>query len=239
MFKYLRKHRTLVMISLAVCVVVVPFIGIGTLSFRASPHDTIFKVNGRKVSQGQFDRLYNQILRQKKDLTLEQRKQLNSESLNELIRQEVFSQEAKKLGVHVTEQELQMELLSIPAFQKEGRFDAPTYVRVIGEIFGTIPSEFEKGHKKDMEGRRLNQLIATTAHISDDVLQRELEKRLKSETDKKKLEELKKDPEILRKELHIRETNLIMKDWLNQLNSKLKINFTSESFKKRLTAGSE
>jgi predicted thioredoxin/glutaredoxin len=237
MFRFFRKHRSFVMVFLAACIVGLILFGIGGTSLVSTPQDTIMKINGRKVTQMEFDRIYNQLLRQKQGTTTpEQRQQVQSQALNELIREEVFFQESKKYGIRVPDQELQMQLASIPAFQKDGHFDAATYVRTVTQAFQMSPHEFEKTHKKDIASRQLNQLIASTVNISDDQLKQELEAHLKTETDLKKRKELTEDPEKFRQELQEKEVNLVFADWLNQLNSTLKVNMVSETFRKRLGA---
>src|SRR5262249_50715238 len=160
MFRFFRKHRSVVMVFLAACILGLLLFGIGGNALISTPQDTVIKINGQKVSQLDFDRIYNQIMKQRPGATSpEQRQQIQSQALNELIRTEVFFQESKKYGIDIPDQELQMQLASIPAFQKDGHFDPSTYVRVIAQAFNMSPRDFEKGHKKELAGRQLNQLI--------------------------------------------------------------------------------
>lgn len=235
MFRFFRKHRSVVMVFLAACIVGLLLFGIGGNSMVASPQDTILRINGEKVPQINYDRLYNQLMRQHPGSTTpEQRQQIQGQAFQELIRQEVFYQESKKFGIEVTDQILQMQLASIPAFQKDGKFDAGTYVRVLSQAFNMAPRDFEKTQKKDIAARQLNALIATSVHITDAQLNDDLAARLKSETDAKIRKELQSNPEKLRQELLEKEINLVFGDWLNQLNSTLKISFVSDQFRKRM-----
>jgi peptidyl-prolyl cis-trans isomerase D len=235
MFRFFRKHQTVVMISLAGCIIGLLFFGIGSSSLLPSPQDKILKVNGRPVTQGQFDRLYNQIMRQKTGSTTAQdRQQAAKETLDELVRREVFAQEAQRYGLHVSDQELQMQIASVPAFQKDKQFDPRTYAQVVYQVFATTPREFEKSHRKDLESRKLNELIALAIHIPDDSYERELARRLASEKDSKALEKIKEKPETVREDMRAKEANLVFRDWLNQLNANLKVNVISDSFKKRM-----
>ncbi len=236
MFRFFRKHRKIVMVSMAACIVGLLLFGIGGNSMVQSSQDTIMKINGKKIAQIDFDRFYNQMMRQRDTTatTPEQRQQIQGQAFQELIRQEVFFQESKKYGISVPDQVLRLQLENIPAFQKEGKFDPETYYRVLFQVFQMGPRDFEKTHKKDIAGRQLNSLIATSVHISDAQLKDALETRLKSDTDAKKKKEIQANPEILRQELLEKETNLVFSDWLNQLNSTLKINIVSETFRQRM-----
>lgn len=227
------------MVFLAVIVVILPFFGIGTTSLMPSSHDTIVKVNGHKITQAQFDQLQNQILKQRADLTPEQKKQVGGETLNELVREEVFTQEAAKYGIHATDQELQMELASVPAFQKDKRFDPQTYVQVVSQAFGMRTQDFEKKQKRDIEARRVNQLIAFSIHMTDMELEKQQAAIFAAEKDKATLKKWKEDPESLRKDLLAKERNLVFQDWLNQLNSTLKVQIVSDAFRRRLNGGAQ
>jgi parvulin-like peptidyl-prolyl isomerase len=235
MFKSFRRHRTVVMVFMAACIAGLLLFGIGGTSLLSSPQDVIVKVNGKKVTQMQFDRIYHQITRQRTETDPKDNQRLLGQALNELIRQEVFYQEAKKYGIEVTDQEMQYQLASIPAFQREGQFDPQTYVRVVSQAFGTTPNEFEKDHKKDVAARKLNQLIASAVQISDRVQSLQLEAMIQNEEDPKRKKELKEKPEEFIQELRNREMNLVYSDWLNQLNSGLKVNIVSDRFQKMLS----
>jgi peptidyl-prolyl cis-trans isomerase D len=239
MFRFLRKHRTFVMVFLAVIVVILPFFGIGTTSMLPTSQDTIIKVNGRKITQAQFDQLNNQIMRQRPDMTPDQKKQVGAETMNELVREEVFTQEAGKYGIHATDQELQLELASIPAFQKENRFDAQTYVQAVSQAFGMRTQDFEKKQKRDIEARRVNQLVAFSIHMSDAEYEQQKNIILAGEKDKAVLKKWKDDPDALRKDLLAKERNLVFQDWINQLNSTLKVQIVSESFRRRLNGAAQ
>lgn len=236
MFKFLRKHKTVLFTALALCLIGMIFFGIGGSAILSSPQDIIIKVNGAKIRQGQFDRFYDQLTHQKKNTNSADTAQLTQEAMYELIRMEVFDQEAKKYGVEVPEQELQLILLNTPAFQKNGHFDLQTYIQTVRDGLGMTPQEFEQMRRKDLAAQKVRQLIDATVHVSDVELKEALPGRLAIETDPKKKKEIASNPEILRNEIRNKEVGLVFNDWLKQLNSGLKVDVISESFKKRLSA---
>jgi hypothetical protein len=101
------------------------------------------KVNGHKITQSQFDTISRQIQRQQSDDQIKDQNQILSQAMNEVIREEVFRQEAARYGIFVPDQELQFMLHGTPAFQKEGRFDPETYWRTITGALGMTTKEFE------------------------------------------------------------------------------------------------
>ncbi len=223
------------MVSLALVVAGLALFQVSGSFITNSPHDAIMTVNGEKITQAQFDRLYNQMIKQKGDLKPDEKQKLMNDLLMEFIRQEVFYQEAKKYGFIVPDQELQFNIASVPAFQKDGHFDQYTYLEMIYRVLGSTPAEFEKDRKKAIAGQKLSQLIASAVLVPDDIVNDRLAARIAIETDKKKQKALRDNPDILRQEIRNKEMNLVMSDWLAQLNSSLKVNIVSENFKKRLS----
>jgi peptidyl-prolyl cis-trans isomerase D len=238
MFRFLRKHRKILFVALAACIIGMIFFGIGTNVVTHSPYDSVIKVNGRKISQADFDRAYNQMMKQKSDLKPEERQQVMSQTMNELIREEVFDQESKKYGIFVSDQELQMQLLGTPAFQKNGKFDPQTYFQTLHQVFDMSPKEYEKIRMKDLAGRKVNMLIASAINVSDIELNDEIQNRLAKDTDKKIRKEIQENPEGVRDEMKNHELNLVFQDWLNNINSNLKVEIVSDSFKNRLSGKS-
>lgn len=222
------------MVFMAACIGGLLLFGIGGTSLTPSAHDTILKVNGKNITQHSFDLIYNQMARQKTDQSDQQRQQTMNQALNEVIRGEVFFQEARKYGIDVTDQELQFQLSTIPAFQKEGKFDPQTYVQVLYQTFGISPQQFEKNHKKELAARKLNALIASSIHLTEADLNERRKMFMEKEEDSKARKEYASHPELLDQKIMEREINLVFGDWLNQLNSNLKVNIVSDRFQKML-----
>jgi hypothetical protein len=237
MFKFFRRHRTIVLIALVACVAGLILFGAGGSSFMASPRDTIVKVNGKNLKSDQFERIHMAMLRQQQDTSPAAQQQLMGQALNELIRQEVLSEEAKRYGITVTDEELRLQLASIPAFQREGRFDPATYEQMVRRMFGSPPHEFEKNHRKDLAVRKLNLLIASSVQVSDAEAKLQEAVVLDAEKDPKARKELVAEKAKLRERIRDRQINLVFGDWLNRLNSELKVSIVSDQFRRRLGAG--
>ena len=235
MFKFFRKHRIVVFVSLAFVLLVLPFFGVGTSFLQSSPQDVILKINGEKVLQGQFDRLIDQINRQDPDMSPEKKVQVRGQAMNELIRLTVYDQEARNYGIRVSDQELRFQLENTPAFQKDGKFDGATYLQTLRQIGNVSPEEFEALRKKDIAASKLNQLISSSVHISDADLQEAVQNRMAIETDPKLKKEWRDDPEKLRDTIRNEELNWVYQDWLGQINSRLKVNIVSDKFRQSLS----
>lgn len=237
MFKFFRQHRTLVMVSLALCILGLVLFGIGGSSFMASPQDAVVRVNGEKLTSAQFERVYRAMLRQKVDATPNEQREMMGQALNELIRQEVLSNEAERYGIEVTDEELRRQLAAIPAFQVEGQFDPAVYTQVVRRLFGVGPDEFEKSHRKDLAARKLNLLIAAGVQVSEAEAQLHRDEVLAAEKDAKTRVMISTNTAELRDRVRERQVNLVFSDWLNRLNSELKVTIVSDQFRQRLNGG--
>jgi hypothetical protein len=106
---------------------------------------------------------------------------------------------------------------------------------MIYQSFGVSPQDFEKTHKKELAARKLNMLIASSIHVSDADSQQKYMDALATEKDPKKRKELQEKPQEFQRSLLDHEINLVFSDWLNQLNSNLKVNIVSDRFQKMLS----
>lgn len=222
------------MVALAFCVIGLVLFGVGGSSFMASPQDTIVKVNGQKITAGQFEQVYNAMQRQKTDANPAQQKELMGQALNEIIRTEVLSREAERYGLTVTDEELRLQLAAVPAFQRDGHFDPETYAMVVRRMFGVGLDQFEKNHRKDLIVRKLNLLIAAGVQVSDTEVDLQKDALLAAEKDPKAREKLAAAPADLKENFREKQINLVFADWLNRLNSQLKVTMVSDQFKRRM-----
>ena len=204
----------------------------------ASPKDVIVKVNGRKITNEQFERLYRAMARQRPESSGRDQQEIMGQALNELVRQDVLSQEAKRYGIVVTDDELRSQLASIPAFQREGQFDPATYAQVVQRTFGMNLHDFEAGHKKDVSVRKLNLLVASGVQVSDAEVEFHKDAILEGEKDPKVRKEIAADSVKLRDRVREKQIQLVFADWLNRLNSDLKVSIVSDQFRQRLAGPS-
>ncbi len=56
---------------------------------------------------------------------------------------------ADELGLDITDEEIAKQLVSIPGFIKNGKFDKDTYIKVLNQN-RTNPTEFEASLRRDL-----------------------------------------------------------------------------------------
>jgi peptidyl-prolyl cis-trans isomerase D len=227
MMKWLRKHRHTIFLVTVGGFVVGSFMGFGSYFFSRSPYDAAIEVNGEPVSYKRYQTRLRQYMQNRPadapPLDDQGMKALRQNVLQDLVREMVFSQEARRYGIEVTNNELAASLQRIPAFQRDGRFDPRLYVQVVQQAFRVELDEFEEDRRQEIRVQKLQGLLAQSVSVPPLEFQREYQKRmaLGSPEERKKIAE---KPDELREEIRKEQVNYIFQEWLSQVNNKLKVN---------------
>jgi len=144
--------------------------GGGGLFNRIHPVATI---NGNQILADQVDREatnLRQVLQQMyganaaavlKNINIRQ------EALDRLIEGQLISEEARHLGISISDEALQQKIATTPAFQRDGQFDFDTYQELLRGN-NMLPSEYENGERKQMIADTLRNMINAGVQVSDD-----------------------------------------------------------------------
>jgi len=164
MFEFLRKGATSIFgkIFLAVIVIVFVFWGIGT--FTGDRSQVVAEISGEKITAKEFSEYYNYQLLQLKlafgeisqEITRDQK--FKEEVLFDLMRKRLLRKYAENLGLSVSEKEVEMYLVQIPAFQDRGAFNPAKYQTFLREV-GITPKFFEELLKQDLLEQKLSSLL--------------------------------------------------------------------------------
>ncbi len=95
-----------------------------------------------------------------------QPQELNQQALRRLI----LLAEARQRRIHVSDQEVVSDLQSWELFQKNGRFDPPTYEAVLRYSLGVSPRDFEEEHRGNLMIDKLIQQVVGNLTLSDEEL---------------------------------------------------------------------
>jgi len=169
----MRKHTKSILIKVMVGLIGVVFIFWGIYTFRERPGSKIAYVNGDLITGQEYDAVYRDMLealqkqyREYWSDNLIKVFQLRQRALNSLIDKRLISQEAGRLGLRVTDEEVSDAILTYPAFQLNGEFDEGRY-RSLLRYNRMEPSDFESGIKLDLLGQKIRQLITCFFPITD------------------------------------------------------------------------
>ncbi|HEY6012305.1 MAG TPA: SurA N-terminal domain-containing protein [Nitrospirota bacterium] len=172
MLESMRKHMTWMMW------VIVGLITVTFLFFGIYPSDiggrAIAKVGGDVITADEFNRAYRNMEENYRQLLKDQYNDkfasgLKSQALQELVVSRLFVQEANRIGLTVSDEELQASIVQMPAFARDGRFDRRIYEAVLDRVNMT-PAAFEAGQRDYLVRQKLERLVRDGVMVTDSEL---------------------------------------------------------------------
>src|SRR5260370_3541025 len=89
------------------------------------------------------------------------------EALDRLIEGQLIADEARHLGISISDEALQQKIATTPAFQRDGQFDFDTYNELLRDN-NLQPNEYENGERKQMIADLMRNMINAGVQVSDD-----------------------------------------------------------------------
>ena len=173
MLSLMRKHATswLIKILLGAIVLVFVFWGVGSFSNRKA--SVIASVNNDIIGAEEYNMTYNALLEQMRqnfgnNLNEDMVKmlRLDQQALDQLIDQTLMLQEAAKLKLRVTDEEVIDSIMGLPAFQSNGQFDRRLYQRIL-EFNRLTPEEFEKMQRNSLLTAKLRSYVGSNVQVAE------------------------------------------------------------------------
>ena len=93
-------------------------------------------------------------------------KSLKSQALQELIVERLLVQEATRVGLKVSDEELQAVIMNMPSFARDGKFDKKVYDRILDQI-NMKPAAFEASQRDFLLRQKLEQLVKDGVVVTD------------------------------------------------------------------------
>ncbi len=173
MLDAMRRNAQSWLVKLLFAAIVIVFVFWGIGSFTEDRQETVAVINDQPILVQEFSRAYENAAQRMR----QQNPEISREDLRQMqFRQQVFSQmlnsrlllqQAQELGLSVTQQELQEEITSIPAFFDEtGSFDPGRYERMLSAQRMT-PSQFERDFKQSLLMDKMEKYIALPARPNE------------------------------------------------------------------------
>ncbi|HAK60587.1 MAG TPA: hypothetical protein DCO77_09425 [Nitrospiraceae bacterium] len=169
MLESMHKHMKWLMWTIVI-IITVAFLFFGIMPSGPSGR-AVATVDGHIVTLDELQGEYQRLSQQYKGIFQGQmneqfRKTLMSQAINKLIADRLLIQEADRVGIIVTKEELQGEIMKIPAFNQEGVFDMRAY-RWRLERNGMTEKDFETNVRDELVRRKLVRIIYDSVNISD------------------------------------------------------------------------
>jgi peptidyl-prolyl cis-trans isomerase D len=155
----------------------------GLSGSTATRNTAVASVNGRDVTVTEWVRATEQRAtdasqRLGRPLTLEERKQVEQETYDELVSNILLEQELERRGIRVTDAEVveaartspPQEFMNAPQLQTDGRFDPAKYLRFLGSPMAKeqgILAGLESMYRTQIPREKLTDQIASGVYITD------------------------------------------------------------------------
>ena len=174
-------------LSWVLWVVIIIFIGFVFVDFGGispmgpgGPGDAAATIGGEKITFPQFQRAYEtreQFLRETygDGFTRETARQvgLPMQVMNELISSRILNAEARRVGLRVSNEEVQDAILEQVAFRDEdGRFVGEETYRNMLRRFGYTPESFESAIRSDLLTQKLQTILSESVYVADSEIER-------------------------------------------------------------------
>jgi peptidyl-prolyl cis-trans isomerase D len=174
MLQALRGKKSSIVIKIVLVVITIGFSFWGIESYLFTRVDSsVAKVNGTEISTDQYRQRFDenrqrmmQMMNGQLDASFFERPEMKRQVLDQLINEHVLVDANKDLGVSVTDDRIKREILAIPAFQKDGKFDPDTY-KMLLQAQNMSPRAFEERVRQDLAVRELPQQVGASVLITD------------------------------------------------------------------------
>lgn len=174
MLDFLRKKKRSWIITFLLGVIILVFIAFyGGSKYRDTGSPDVAQVNGDVITQREFAIQYERAVDRYRDLlkgslSPEMLKSLNIKRtlLDQLIQKRLLLQEARQLGLTVTDDELANFLSLAPEFQVGGRFNKERYIQLLS-MNKLTPEEFEEEQREQLTVQRLYGVILDSVQVPE------------------------------------------------------------------------
>ena len=169
MLESIHKHMSWIMWAIVVLITVT------FLFFGIYPSDigrrSVAKVGGDVITADELNRVYRTMYDNYKQLLKDQfnesfAKTLKSQALQELVAGKLLVQEAERIGLRISAEELQTVIMKTPAFTRDGKFDKRIYERILDQI-NMKPAAFEANQREFLLRQKLEELVKDGVVVTD------------------------------------------------------------------------
>ena len=179
MLGIMRKYKQSIIIKGVFGIIVLSFIGTiflvwGKGEKGLSGKEFAVRVGKTMISFDEYQRylnrlrnIYSQLFGKTLTPEMEQQIGLKKRALENLIDNALVRIAAKEMGIEITKDEVEKEIASVPAFQKNGVFNYQLYQQMLRQERMT-PSYFEENVKDDLLIRKTKQKVLEKVKVSDD-----------------------------------------------------------------------
>ena len=176
--QFIRDHANSMWSKLILGGVAISLAGIGgTQIFSGPSADTVATVNGEKITLQEVEAQYQQLLNanaQNTDLTDDLQRQYKLIARQDLLQRRAMDGQIKDWKVRASNRAVAEEIVSIPAFLKDGKFDQESYRASLFNA-GYNVETFESAVRRDVEENIVREALINSVFIPERALVEQIE----------------------------------------------------------------
>jgi peptidyl-prolyl cis-trans isomerase D len=165
MLSLMRKHAQSWLIKIALFIIAIVFVFWGVGSFKSDPTAKVASVNGKTITQNEYQQAYQQYLQMlqgseggRLDEKALKELKVKKKVLDLLIQKRIMADLGQEMGFSVGPEALARKIEQFPAFQENGKFSASRYRRLL-QANRITPEEFEAEQASAMLEDRLRSFV--------------------------------------------------------------------------------
>jgi peptidyl-prolyl cis-trans isomerase D len=173
MLSLMRKHASSWIIKFLLAAIIVVFIPWGVQRYTSQRSSRVADVNGTIITLGDYRNSYTNLVEQVRQSfgnnlndELIQALQLRKRALDQLVDRALMLQEAEKLKIQVSDEELAQTIRDIRAFQTAGVFDNQRYLNALSRT-KLSPETFEEQQREALIIDKLQSFITGNIKVSE------------------------------------------------------------------------
>ncbi len=174
MLQAMRDNASSWIIKILLLAVVVAFIFMAFGSYKTQKASKVATVNEQTISIDDYRETYNNLLQRVRqqfgnNLNDEILKMMNlkQQAMDQLITRTLILQEAKKLNLIISDEELTRTIQDMQYFKENNSFSTVIYEKILKRV-GTSPEQFEKDQRDQMLAQKLQQFITSNILVSEE-----------------------------------------------------------------------
>lgn len=174
MLYLMRKHAGSWMIKIILFAIVVVFVFWGVGSMRSRKATQVADINGEIISQTAYRQAYYRLLDNYRRIYGEQYNDAllkmlrpNETALDQLINKVLMMQEAERLGIDISKEEVADAIRRIPAFQNNGSFDYQRYNLILAQN-NLSPEQFENDRRDEIVLDKLRAVVLSGLTVTEE-----------------------------------------------------------------------
>lgn len=173
MLQAMRDNASSWIIKVLLMAIVVAFVFMAFGSYKTQKASKVATVNKQSISADDYRETYNNLLQRVRqqfgsNLNDEILKMMNlkQQAMDQIITRTLILQEAKKLNLIVSDEELTRTIQDMQFFRENDSFSTVLYEKMLKRV-GITPEQFEKDQRDQMLAQKLQLFITSNIHVSE------------------------------------------------------------------------